>query len=71
MGKSSTTAKNKYNTKSYDQVKLLVKKGQRDIIKAVAEKQGKSVNAYIYTLIENDFKRLGESLEVVKTDNED
>ncbi|MDD6488318.1 MAG: Arc family DNA-binding protein [Clostridia bacterium] len=71
MGKSSTTAKNKYNTKSYDQVKLLVKKGQRDIIKAVAEKQGKSVNAYIYNLIENDFKRLGESLEVVKTDSED
>lgn len=71
MGKSSTTAKNKYNTKSYDQVKLLVKKGQRDIIKAVAEKQGKSVNAYIYTLIENDFKRLGESLDVVKTENED
>ena len=47
MGKASTASKNRYNEKTYDQLRVLVKKGQREIIKAHAEAQGLSLNAYI------------------------
>ena len=50
-------ANQKYNEKAYDQIKVLVKKGQRDIIKAYAESQGKSLNAYINELISEDMKK--------------
>lgn len=44
----------KYTAKNYDQVKLLVKKGQRDVIKSHATKLGYSTNAYINKLISDD-----------------
>ena len=56
-------ANQKYNEKSYDQLKVLVKKGTRDKIKAFAESQGKSLNGYINELIKADMKAHGEELE--------
>ena len=56
-------ANQKYNEKSYDQLKVLVKKGTRDKIKAFAENQGKSLNGYINELIKADMKAHGEELE--------
>jgi predicted HicB family RNase H-like nuclease len=50
-------ANQRYNQKTYDQIKVLVKKGQREEIKAHAEKQGKSLNAYITDLIKADMKK--------------
>lgn len=47
MGKSQTTAKNKYNAKSYDRISVTVKKGVKDDWKSKAEKQGLSLNAFI------------------------
>ena len=47
MGKSQTTAKNKYNAKSYDRISVTVKKGVKDEWKSEAEKQGLSLNAFI------------------------
>ena len=47
-------ATNKYISKTYDQVKFLVPKGQRDVIKAHAENLGLSLNAYINKLIADD-----------------
>lgn len=47
MGKSQTTAKNKYNAKSYDRISVTVKKGVKDDWKSEAEKQGLSLNAFI------------------------
>ena len=32
MGKATTTAKNKWNAQAYDQLRVLVKKGQKDKI---------------------------------------
>lgn len=61
MGKTSAAVKNKYNEKAYDRIALIVKKGQKEIIKAQAEKQGLSINAYITKLIEKDI----DSTEVV------
>ena len=53
---NSTKYKNEYILKSYDRINFTVPKGQKEIIKAHAEKVGKSVNAYIYDLIEKDMK---------------
>lgn len=54
MSKAQTRASNKYQSKAYDRVALLVKKGEREKIKAYAESQGKSLNSYINDLIAAD-----------------
>ena len=50
-------ANQKYNAKAYDQLKVLVKKGEREKIKAYAEAQGKSLNSYINDLIKADMAK--------------
>ena len=57
MGKTSTASKNKYNAKAYDQLRVIVKKGDKDKIKAHAESLGLSLNAYINKLIEEDMNK--------------
>ena len=56
-GKTSSTVKNRYNAKAYDQIPLRVKKGEKEIIQKRAEHLGKSVNGYIVELIEADIKQ--------------
>ena len=56
MGKSSTKAKNKYNSKSYDRISVIVKKGIKDEWKSEAEKQGLSLNAFIEQAVKNLLK---------------
>ncbi len=52
MGKTSTACKNKYNAKAYDQIKLVVKKGERDRYKRLAEQLGVSVNQLFLQAVE-------------------
>ncbi len=47
-------ANERFNAKTYDQIKVVVKKGDRDKIKAYAESKELSLNSYITTLIEKD-----------------
>lgn len=56
-GKASTRAKNKYNAANYDRIALQVKKGKRDELKAHAEKQGESLNAFINRAINETMGR--------------
>lgn len=63
MSKAQTKASNKYQSKAYDRIALLVKKGQREIIKAHAESQGKSLNAYINDLIAADMAAHGKEIK--------
>ena len=42
-----TAAQNKYISKAYDRVNLLVGKGDKEQIRAAAAAQGESVNEYI------------------------
>jgi predicted HicB family RNase H-like nuclease len=56
MGKTSAAVKNKWNDKAYDRINLTVPKGDKEKIKAYAESKGKSVNGYIYDLIQKDMK---------------
>ena len=44
----------RYNKKAYDRIDLVVKKGQRQIIKDFAASQGKSLNRFICDAIEKE-----------------
>ena len=48
---------NQFNANAYDRINLTVPKGQRDVIKAHAERLGESVNGYIWRLIREDIAR--------------
>lgn len=55
--KAHQKASNKYNAKAYDRLAILVKKGDREKIKAHAEAQGLSLNGYINKLIAEDMNK--------------
>ena len=59
-GNSQTRAKNKYNAKTYDSLRIVVKKGRKDIIKAHAEKQGESINGFVSRAIDETMERDGK-----------
>lgn len=60
MGKAATKAKNKYNAENYERISLVVDKGQKDIIKAHAEKNGESLNGFINRIIIESLERKRE-----------
>lgn len=47
----------RYNKKAYDRIDVVVPKGQREIIKAFAASQGKSLNRFICDAIEFQMKQ--------------
>lgn len=49
---SQKEATARYNKKSYDRINVVVKKGQRQVIKDFAASQGKSLNRFICDAIE-------------------
>ena len=42
----------RYNEKTYDRINIIVRKGQRQIIKDYAARQGKSLNRFICDLVD-------------------
>lgn len=60
QGKASTRAKNKYNAKNYDSLRIVVKKGQKAEIEAHAQGNGESVNGFVNRAIDETMKRDGE-----------
>lgn len=57
MGKTSSVVKDRYNAKAYDEIKVRVPKGQKEVIQAHAEAQGKSVNGFVNEAIEEKMAR--------------
>lgn len=57
--KTKTTAqiKNDYAKKAYDDIRLQVKKGRKEVIKAHAEGRGESVNGFINRAISETMER--------------
>lgn len=55
--KTATQSKNDYAKKAYDDIRLQVKKGQKEIIRAYAEAHGMSLQGYINNLIQKDMER--------------
>lgn len=58
---SQTEASAKYNAKAYEEIKLRVKKGQKNVISNYAKEKGMSLNGYINKLIADE---MGEALTV-------
>ena len=57
LSEARKKANEKYNAKAYDQVKVLVKKGEREQLKAHAEQQGESLNGFINRAIKETIER--------------
>ena len=58
MGKTSSTVKDRYNAKAYDEIKVRVGKGEKDIIKSHADRlYGGSVNKFINMAIMSQLER--------------
>lgn len=58
MGRTSSAAKDRYNAKAYDEIKIRVPKGQKDVIKAHADLyDGGSVNGFIQRAIKETMER--------------
>ena len=57
-GTAQTRAKNKYNAKNYDSLRIVVKKGCKAIINDYAVKNGKSINGLVNELLEAEIPAL-------------
>ena len=57
--KARIAANNRYNAKAYDRINIAVPKGKKDEIKAAADQEGKSVNAYIIEAIDEKMSGTG------------
>ncbi len=51
----------RYNKKTYDRINVIVRKGQRQIIKDFAASQGKSLNRFICDAIEAEMNKKKET----------
>ena len=57
VSKAQQRAVNKYVKSNYDEVKLRMPKGKKDVIQTHAAQQGESVNAYINRAIDEAMQR--------------
>ncbi|MEQ2492326.1 hypothetical protein [Ruminococcoides intestinale] len=60
VSKAQQKAVAKYMKNNYDELKVRVSKGRKDIIKAHAEKNGESVNGFVNRAIDETMQRDGE-----------
>lgn len=58
---SQKEATARYNKKAYDRINIIVKKGQREIIKDYAARQGKSLNRFVLDAVEAEMNRIKET----------
>lgn len=57
MGRTSSTVKDRYNAKAYDEMKVRVAKGNKELIQDHAEAHGESLNAFINRAITETMER--------------
>lgn len=58
---SQKEATARYNKKAYDRINIIVKKGQREIIKEFAASQGKSLNRFVLDAVDAEINRIKET----------
>lgn len=56
--RTSAAVKNRYNEKAYDRINFVVPKGEKDRIKAAAEKRGESVNSLINRVVKAEVEKI-------------
>ncbi len=63
MSEAKKNANKKWNDANlktkYDRIQLVVAKGQKEKIKAAADKNGETVNGFIWRLIKAELDRMG------------
>ena len=57
VSKDQQKAVAKYMKNNYDEIKVRVEKGKREIIKAAAEQAGESLNGYIKKAVDQRMER--------------
>lgn len=57
VSKAQQKAVAKYMKNNYDEIKIRVEKGKRDIIKVAAETAGESLNSYIKKAVDQRMER--------------
>ena len=57
VSKAQQKAVAKYMKNNYDEIKVRVEKGKREIIKAAAEQAGESLNGYIKKAVDQRMER--------------
>ena len=57
MGRTSSAVKDRYNAKTYDEIKVRVNKGKKETIQSHAESHGQSVNGFINSAIDEKMER--------------
>lgn len=70
MGKTSTTVKDRWNKKAYDQLPIRVPKGLKQRIEAQAQEKGMSLNGYVNALIRVDMKMTEDDWKRVQDERE-
>ncbi|MDE6594995.1 MAG: hypothetical protein K2K44_03180 [Oscillospiraceae bacterium] len=71
ISKAQQKAVHKYVKNNYDRVNLMLYKGQKDIVKAHAERQSETLNGFINRAIAETMEREGEPLPTnKKTEND-
>ena len=62
VSKAQQRAVSKYMKENYDEIKIRVPKGTKDDIRACAERNGESVNAFINRAIEETIERDAQNM---------
>lgn len=57
MGKTSSVVKDRYNKKAYDEIKVRVPKGKKEIITSFTTSTGESVNSFVNRAIDEAMGR--------------
>ncbi len=55
--RTSSAVKDRYNAKAYDEIKVRVSKGNKEVVQNHAAKQGESVNGFIKRAIMETIER--------------
>ena len=71
VSKAQQKAVHKYVKNNYDRVSLMLYKGQKDIVKAHAERQGETLNGFINRAVAEAMEREGEPLPSPKKTESD
>lgn len=71
ISKAQQKAVHKYVKNNYDRVNLMLYKGQKDIVKAHADKRGETLNGFINRAIAETMEREGNPLPSYKKTESD
>lgn len=61
--KSETQSERKYDAKAYDEIKVRVPKGRKEVLQTHAAQRGESLNGFINLSIDEQLERDGAAVE--------